>query len=159
VTRLRPLREDELGPYLGVLREAYLREIVDSGTMERVDAEKKVEADIAEQLSDGLRTPDTYLYAVEDDTGNAVGYLWWAKRPDQVGKPMAFVYDLWIHEDARGRGLGRAAMVALEDEVRRVGLDRIHLNVFGYNTPARRLYESLGYTEFSVHMGKSLPPP
>ena len=158
MTRLRPLRDDELGRYLEVLREAYLREIVVSGTMVRVDAEKKVEADIAAQLPDGIRTTDTYVYAVEDDTGKAVGYLWWAKRPDQVGKPMAFVYDVWINEDARGRGFGRAAMVALEDEVRRVGLDRIHLNVFGYNTPARQLYQSLGYTEFSVLMGKRLPP-
>ena len=152
---LRPLREDEYEVYLDVLRVAYVRDLVESGFMERADAESKVEADIERQLSDGVRTEDAYLYAVEDD-GEAVGYVWMSKQGDQVGKPIAFVFDLWISEDARGRGLGRAAMVALEEKAHELGLDTIHLNVFGYNTAARRLYQSLGYEELSVQMAKSL---
>ena len=124
--------------------------------MDRADAETKVEADIEAQLSEGLKTLDAYLYVIEDDVGSAVGYVWIARQRDQVGNPVAYVYDIWIHERSRGRGLGRSAMVALEEEVRSQGLDRIHLNVFGYNTPARRLYESLGYTEYSLLMGKTL---
>jgi hypothetical protein len=47
-------------------------------------------------------------------------------------------------------------MVALEDEARSLGLDRIRLNVFGQNDIARRLYLSLGYSELSILMGKGL---
>jgi ribosomal protein S18 acetylase RimI-like enzyme len=43
-----------------------------------------------------------------------------------------------------------------EDEARRRGLERIHLNVFAGNTIARSLYESLGYQERSVSMSKGL---
>ncbi len=156
MTRLRPMEDEEYGPYLQVLRDAYVRDILGSGLMDRADAETKVEADIDALLSEGPKTPDAYLYVIEDDVGSAVGYVWLARQRDQVGKPIAFVYDIWIHEGSRGRGLGRSAMVALEEEVRSLGLDRIHLNVFGHNTPARRLYKSLGYTEYSVFMGKTL---
>ena len=47
-------------------------------------------------------------------------------------------------------------MLALEDDVRARGLDRIELNVFGGNTVARGLYGSLGYTDTFVSMGKDL---
>ncbi|HEX5799326.1 MAG TPA: GNAT family N-acetyltransferase, partial [Gaiellaceae bacterium] len=66
----------------------------------------------------------------------------------------AWLYDITIAEAERGRGYGRAAMVALEDEVRALGFDRVALNVWGGNAVARGLYRSLGYTEDSVHMSK-----
>ncbi len=150
------MRDDEYGPYLDVLRASYIEDMVASGTMTQAGAEAKADADIEEQLSEGVRTPDTYLYVVEDETEAPVGYAWMAARPDQVGGQVAFLFDVWIHEDERGRGLGRAAMLSLEDEARALGLDRMRLNVFGHNEPARRLYRSLGYAELSVLMGKVL---
>ena len=123
--------------------------------MDRAEAAAKADADIETQLPKGVRTPSAHLYAVEEE-GAPVGYAWMAERPDQVGKPVAFVFDIWIRADARGRGLGRAAMVALEDEARALGLDRIRLNVFGHNEIARNLYRSLGYEELSILMGKAL---
>jgi ribosomal protein S18 acetylase RimI-like enzyme len=148
--------DEEFGPYLQVLKGAYIQDMVESGFMDPAAAESKADADIEAQLSEGPRTPDTFLYVVEDDAGASVGYAWMAKRADQIGKPMAFVFDIWIREDARGRGLGRTTMTALEDEARRLGLDRIRLEVFGHNAAARGLYRSLGYDELSVLMGKSL---
>jgi ribosomal protein S18 acetylase RimI-like enzyme len=156
VARLRPLSDEEFEEYLSVLRAAYVEDMVESGFMDRADAEAKADGDIETQLAGGVRTPDTYLYAVQDDTAATVGYAWMAKRPDQVGRPVAFVFDIWLREEDRGRGLGRAAMIALEKKARELGLDAIRLNVFGHNKVARELYNSLGYDELSVLMGKSL---
>jgi ribosomal protein S18 acetylase RimI-like enzyme len=155
VAQLRPMRDDEYEAYVSVLRSAYVEDIVASGFMNAGDAEAKVEADIAAQLPEGPRTRGVYLYAVEDDR-ELVGYAWMSSVPDQAGKSLAFVFDLWVRPDARGRGLGRAAMLALEAEARSLGLDRIRLNVFGHNDVARNLYRSLGYEELSVLMGKPL---
>jgi ribosomal protein S18 acetylase RimI-like enzyme len=47
-------------------------------------------------------------------------------------------------------------MLLLEDEARAKGLDRIILNVYGNNEPARSLYQSLGYDERAVTMAKQL---
>ena len=88
--------------------------------------------------------------------GERVGDLWFAERDSDFGDKAAFIYSIEIFEEFRGRGLGRQAMLALEDEVRPRGLSRIALNVFGGNDVARSLYRSVGYAETAVFMSKEL---
>ncbi len=79
-------------------------------------------------LPDGLGTPGMeFLVAVHDE--RVVGGLWLARRGS----------------DARGRGVGRALMLAAQDRARDLGALAVGLTVFGPNTTARRLYESLGH--------------
>jgi ribosomal protein S18 acetylase RimI-like enzyme len=47
-------------------------------------------------------------------------------------------------------------MRAAEDYVKSQGGTRLALNVFGPNTVARRLYESLGYKTMAIGMRKNL---
>lgn len=49
---------------------------------------------------------------------------------------------------ARGRGIGRQALEFLEAQISQMGLKRIELGVFEFNTNAIRLYQNLGYVEF-----------
>jgi ribosomal protein S18 acetylase RimI-like enzyme len=79
---------------------------------------------------------------------------WLAER--HRDRSIAFVYDIEIDPAFRGSGLGRAAMLLLEDEAKRLGLAEIRLNVFGGNDVARSLYRSLGYDEFAIGMRKRL---
>ncbi|MEV0182987.1 GNAT family N-acetyltransferase [Streptomyces sp. NPDC050625] len=55
------------------------------------------------------------------------------------------IQGLAVHDDARGRGVGRALLRAALDEARRRGARRVTLRVLGHNTPARGLYESEGF--------------
>ena len=118
--------------------------------MPQAEAEAKVERDVAAVLPDGLATQGTRIWAVEDD-GRKVGTVFVGIR--DAG---AWLYDITIDEAERGRGYGRAAMTALEDEVRALGHATIGLNVWGGNEVARGLYRSLGWAEESVHMRKRL---
>jgi ribosomal protein S18 acetylase RimI-like enzyme len=150
------MREDEYPAFERVVKDTYVRDMVESGFMSLEEARTKADSDLAAQLPNGLRTADTYVYAIEDDSGSMVGHAFVGKRVDQGGAEVAFVYDIWLDKLARGKGLGREAMVELEDEVRGLGLTRMRLNVFGHNAPARELYRSLGYEELSILMGKSI---
>jgi ribosomal protein S18 acetylase RimI-like enzyme len=47
-------------------------------------------------------------------------------------------------------------MLALEDEVRRLGFQALSLNVWGGNEVARSLYRSLGFAEVAVLMKKDV---
>jgi ribosomal protein S18 acetylase RimI-like enzyme len=67
-----------------------------------------------------------------------------------------FVFDIEIDAEHRGRGLGRAAMLAAERVVADAGRSVIGLNVFGPNRRARRLYESLGYRTESMQLAKDI---
>ena len=124
-----------------------------SGTSIHAARQKVHEQDL-ELLPRGLHTDRMWLLIVTDEAGADVGVVWIGPHPDLAGA--AYVFDLEIHEAHRGRGLGRAAMQAAETLVTEAGLSVIGLNVFGYNEPARRLYESLGYHVVATRMAKTL---
>ena len=150
--RLRPLTDDEFELFLKTSNRDYADDLVVNGGMPRPDAEAKSERDYASLFPGGVPNDEQFVFAIENlETGERSGWVWFAIRDNA-----AFLYWIKIEERLRGQGLGRAAMVTLEDEVRSRGFDRINLNVFGGNEVARSLYRSLGYTETSVWMGKSL---
>lgn len=47
----------------------------------------------------------------------------------------------------RGKGIGAAAFLYLEERIKEQGLTRMELGVFEFNTPAIKLYDRLGYEE------------
>ena len=145
---LRPLREDEYQAWDAAHRAEYARGLVEHVGMPREQVEAKVERDVAQVLPQGLATPSTWIWAVEDE-GRVVGTVFLGVRDGG-----AWLYDITVAEGERGKGYGRAAMTALEDEVRALGYDTIGLNVWGGNDIARGLYRSLGWADESVHMRK-----
>jgi GNAT superfamily N-acetyltransferase len=153
--RLRPVREDELAGWLDESKREYVRDLVEHAGHSRAGAERKAERDFASLLQDPQRSDDQALFVIEDQAGGVVGRAWLADREGAEGTH-AFVYDVFLEERLRGRGLGRRAMQLLEEEARRRGHTRIRLNVFGGNEVARSLYRSLGYAELAVTMGKDL---
>jgi ribosomal protein S18 acetylase RimI-like enzyme len=95
------------------------------------------------------------LFWVENpETGERIGRVWLGER--FRGQPIGFLYEVEIEPAFRGRGLGREAMLLVEEEARRRGFTEIRLNVFGGNEVARSLYRSLGYAEFAIGMRKRL---
>ena len=106
-------------------------------------------------LPDGLRSKDNYLFSIVGDEGRSVGYLWFAVQGLENNRH-DFVFDFVIFEQYRRRGYGRQAFLALENEVKALGLDDIRLHVFGHNKAARELYRQLGYVETNVNMRKDL---
>ena len=150
VIALRPLRRDEFPAWAEAHRVEYQRGLRKFAGMSREAALTKAEHDVPAVLPHGLATADTWIWVVEDD-GSRVGTVFLGIRGDD-----AWLYDITIDEAQRGRGYGRAAMLALEDEMRSLGHDSVTLNVWGGNTVARGLYSSLGYNELSLHMRKQL---
>ncbi len=116
---------------------------VASGLLPPEEAQAVAEQAFAEQLPAGLETPEHHLWTVHAD-GPTVGHLWVRVRPS-ADEVEAFVYDVELLPQARGRGLGRATMLAAEDAARDLGATVVRLNVFGHNTVAIGLYSSLGY--------------
>jgi ribosomal protein S18 acetylase RimI-like enzyme len=153
--RLRAVRDDEVADFVARTRDGYAEDLERSARVPREEARATAERQLAALVPDGRPAEGQHLFVVEDETRRAVGRLWFAER-EQDSRPVAWIYDIAIDEHLRGRGLGRQAMLLLEEEVRKRGLPEIGLNVFGANEPARSLYRSLGYAEVSVWMSKEL---
>lgn len=62
----------------------------------------------------------------------------------------AEVRKLMTRPDARGRGVGRVVLLALEDKGRELGLENLLLDVRGNNHAAMALYESAGWLRCGV---------
>jgi ribosomal protein S18 acetylase RimI-like enzyme len=147
---LRPLTEEEIAEVAPLIERGYAADIEQNGGLSAEAARRKAADDVPRVLGD----PGNVLYAIEDD-GNRVGHLWVGERQLQERRVL-WVWDVYVDDEHRGRGLGRSAMALAEDEARRRGLTRVELNVFGGNEVARSLYRSLGYREWAVAMGKDL---
>ena len=63
----------------------------------------------------------------------------------EYGGADAFVDDLYLVPEARGRGLGRIVLDLLEAQARDLGLAALFLVVDPENTPALRLYRRQGF--------------
>ena len=151
---LRPMRPDEFPAYLERGIASYAAEMVDHAGYTEDVAQRKSVADHDALFARGLETPGVSLFVVESD-GEPVGSLVLGQR-ERHGRRHAFVYDVTIGLEHRGRGVGRQAMLLAEDEARARGFESIELNVFGGNEVARGLYHSLGYEETAVTMAKGL---
>jgi ribosomal protein S18 acetylase RimI-like enzyme len=76
-----------------------------------------------------------------------VGFAQLRFRPSVwTGADDAWLEDVYIREDARRGGLGRALVEACQERARRRGCRRIQLDCNERNAAALALYESLGFS-------------
>jgi len=102
---LRQPNAEEYAQWSDAQLEAYVDELVASGSMSREAAEEKGRRDAAELLPEGLATPGQLIFRMEAD-GQSVGWLWLALRNPRAEAGVGFVYDIVVDEALRGRGYG-----------------------------------------------------
>jgi len=137
----RPMTDDEFGPWWVDQIAGYAESFVINGILPPDLARQRSERQSAELLPDGLATAGHDILVITSD-GEWVGALWVCHG---VEPDTSFVFDVEIDAAFRGRGLGRAAMLAAERATAVAGNHRLGLNVFGHNDVAIGLYTSLGY--------------
>lgn len=132
----------------------YAEENVKVGYWSPGDALKRSKEAHDRLLPQGMHTRGHhFLKAVEAREGT-VGHVW--LRVDAEDPRQGFIFAVFIEERLRGKGFGKAMMLALEGKARGLGLNALGLHVFAYNDVAIHLYESLGYEVKSLNMMKTL---
>lgn len=105
-------------------------------------------------LPAGPETPGMLLLSAETRDGAPLGMVWIALNHPSAGS--AWIYEIEILEEHRGKGYGRALLQSAEQESAKHGITQIGLNVFGTNVVARSLYDSSGYEVTATQMRKRL---
>jgi ribosomal protein S18 acetylase RimI-like enzyme len=132
----------------------YVGDLVTQGGSHE-EAQRIAAESMARSFPEGVPSPGNEVFHVMNEAGAAVGYLWIGQ--DVSADPGAWwVWDVVINPDQRGQGFGRAAMLLGEEYARSHGANSLGLSVFGFNTSAQGLYNSLGYETTSVKMLKTL---
>jgi TetR/AcrR family transcriptional repressor of bet genes len=97
-------------------------------------------------IGDNIRKERSVLFLALDKSGQALGFVQlypgWCSV---AAAPLWTLYDLYVDEDARQRGVGRALMQQAQDMARKSKACRIDLETATDNYSAQALYEELGY--------------
>jgi ribosomal protein S18 acetylase RimI-like enzyme len=152
--RLRAMTEAEFGEFRVRAVSGYADAHVEAGDWEAAEAQARAEEETSKLLPTGLDTAGMVFTVAEVEGSGRVGHAW--VNLDEPDRPGAWIFDIEIEPQARGKGYGRELLRAVEEMVRAEGVPAVGLNVFGANAVARGLYESAGYRTTSLHMLKRL---
>ncbi|MGK5742089.1 GNAT family N-acetyltransferase [Micromonospora sp. URMC 103] len=149
----------ELEPLLGPLQRSYAEELVRHRAVSAAEALDRAADSIRDLLPGGAASEEVLLRVARVD-GVAVGWIWVtlpgaaAATDAPPGTGRAWIHNIEVHPEHRGRGYARRMIQLVEAELARLGVPELGLNVFGTNTVAIRLYESLGFRVTAQQMAK-----
>jgi ribosomal protein S18 acetylase RimI-like enzyme len=117
-------------------------------------ADEAIRGTVATLLGDASTE---YLLAFDGDRQGAVGVCQLRYRLSVwTGSEDCWLEDLYVLDEARGGGHGRALVEAAFESARRRGCRRIELDVNEQNTDALRFYEALGFLTEPKPPGRTL---
>ena len=157
MTVLAPMPPEDFAAFTDVANANYAQDNVLAGRWTQDEALARARAEFAQLLPQGLATPGHLVYAIRDDNGDSVGFLWVAVLGEDDARS-AYVYNVGVYEAHRRKGHARAALAELARIAAALGARSIRLNVFAHNPGAIALYRSLGFEVSAMTMRKPLPP-
>ena len=152
---LRPMTKSEYDEWIEESIPGYAADKVASGQWSQEESLELSRKENRELLPLGLETPENFFFALVDSQSVAVGMLWFAVKT-KFSARIAYVFDVSIRPERQREGHAMRAFLALEDEVRRLGLSGIALHVFGHNAGARALYDKLGFQPTNISLFKPI---
>jgi N-acetylglutamate synthase-like GNAT family acetyltransferase len=109
-----------------------------------------------ERVERRLERLDSDLFVAADD-GELLGLAaLQVMHVLQHDAPSARLTALVVREDARGRGVARALVTAVEAEARTAGCERLHVTTANHRADAHAAYLALGFTDTGVRFAKHL---
>ena len=153
---LTPMTREEFDDYLEAAIAHFAQEKIRSGEWKEDEAMALSEEDHDRLLPNGVNTLDQHLFTARDSDSNEPVAVFWLAMRGRGGRVEGYVYDIEVIEKYRGRGYGRATMLAGIEKARELGAQSVGLHVFGHNAPARVLYQSLGFVPTNINMSLEL---
>jgi ribosomal protein S18 acetylase RimI-like enzyme len=122
----------------------------------RLDREKW-SRHMVEVFENFAKRKNSKIFIAEDESHAFLGYLFVGESFDTMtGATHGFIYDIFVAEEYRGKGIGKILIEKAETYCREKGYPRILLMVSAENQPAIRLYTKTGFKTEHMHMGKEL---
>jgi GNAT superfamily N-acetyltransferase len=132
---IRPTTRDDVPQLLGLIRELAAYE------------KKRHKAVVTEEdlLRDGFGSEPKFRMFIAEWQGEAVGYAsFFYFYSTFQGRAALFLEDLFVLERFRGKGIGRALLVAVSKLTLDEGCFALRWEVLDWNRPAIEFYEKLG---------------
>ena len=114
-------------------------------TLVTFNAAEKTEAELRAMIDER----PAFLVA-QDEGGRPLGFATYSQFRGGIGYRHTMEHTIILGPAARGRGLGRALMTAIEAHAREGGAHSLFAGVSAANPEGRAFHTALGYTEMAV---------
>jgi len=150
--QLRPMTSSEYPAYCDYFIDDYSREIAENYGHSMDRARELANQDLLRSFPNGLETNDHELLCIESGL-KLVGYLWHSINENDKS---TFIYDFFILPNCRNNGYGKLAIIALESQLKLMGIDQMKLRVAYQNQRALKLYQEVGFAISGYNMSKKI---
>lgn len=97
------------------------------------------------------------IFVAENENHAFLGYLWVGEGTNMMtGLKHGYIYDIFVKEEFRGKGVGKILVEKAESHCRERGYSRILLMVSVSNESANKLYNRMGFKAEQTYMAKAL---
>jgi GNAT superfamily N-acetyltransferase len=116
----------------------------------RALAEYEKEPDAVQTTAADLRqvlfasSPSVFAHVIEKDQRIVAIAVWFLNYSTWTGRNGVYLEDLFVQEDERRHGYGRALLAALARVCAERGYSRLEWSVLDWNEPSIRFYRSIG---------------
>lgn len=94
---------------------------------------------------DALAVPPRFSVLLAEREGHIIGYaVYFETYSTFLARPTLYLEDIFVLQEERGRGAGRALMRELAREAVRRGCAHLEWQVLSWNTPAQAFYQECG---------------
>ncbi len=102
--------------------------------------------DVAEMIVNRTKAGHGFLVACDDD-GAILGFATYAQFRGGIGYARTMEHSIILAPEARGKGLGRALLTAIEQHAREEGAHQILAGVSSENADGIKFHLAMGYDE------------
>jgi ribosomal protein S18 acetylase RimI-like enzyme len=115
-------------------------------TQEKLLDREKWSVNVIDYYENVLKGENSEVFIAEDERHGYVGHLIVGQsRGTITGLSFGHVYDVFVEEEFRGKGIGKLLLEKAGDYCRKKGHSRIALSVLATNDSAIKLYSRTGY--------------
>ena len=118
---------------------------------------EKWDTNVIEDFENILNEENTEVFIAEDEHHRYVGHLIVGQMRGMITKlSFGYIFDIFVEEEFRGKGIGKLLLEKAEDYCRKKGHSRIALSVSATNDSAIELYSRTGYKAERINMAKEV---
>lgn len=126
-------------------------------TQKKLLDREKWNMNVIEDYENILKEENTEVFIAEDEHHKYVGHLIVGQTRGMITKlSFGYIYDIFVEEEFRGKGIGKLLLEKAEDYCRKKGHSRIALSVSATNDSAIKLYSRTGYKPERINMAKEI---
>jgi GNAT superfamily N-acetyltransferase len=124
----------------------------------RVNEEFKISFDIATMLEEDMKSLGKFMppygrLLLGYTKGRPAGIACLKKLTPGIGE----IKRMYVREESRKQGLGRALINRLIQDAQQIGYQRIRLDSARFMKEAHQLYQSIGFKEVEAYEGSEVP--